>query len=409
MKKKMIKTVMVLSVVSLFSSVIVFLFLPVLASTLSLSAFADYSFYYAATGVFASVCLFGAPASFSIAAAEKNKLNEIEVVRFLVSSNVIVVATSSVIILILILFFKQPWGLIFIPLLVASRSFFIQISHYFRVYQRVKSFSAYQLLTLTTVFVFPLIVASYVDLKGLEFISLMTLVMVISVLVGSQSLKKDGLLKFRLRNPYRSFCAKFGFYSAAHSFMAALITVADRFILKAYIDKEQFAVYSLAATLASALGLVFATVNQNMTPEFYKEMKETSKHWQVLFKYFSFYMAFVFIVSGFYQLLIADVVSFFFPESYQDAIPYARWLAVGAMIQGSYFFASALLMFLQRSDRLFFITGTVGSVGLVSGILMYQWLGVFGVVYSYIFVWLLFSAATYFTGYKCVKEYISNA
>jgi O-antigen/teichoic acid export membrane protein len=138
-------------------------------------------------------------------------------------------------------------------------------------------------------------------------------------------------------------------------------------------------------------------------------MKETSKHWQVLFKYFSFYMAFVLIVSVCYQLLIADIVNFFFPESYQDAIPYARWLAIGAMIQGSYFFASALLMFLQRSDRLFFITGTVGSIGLVSGILMYQWLGVFGVVYSYIFVWFLFSAATYFTGFKCVKEYISNA
>ena len=181
----------------------------------------------------------------------------------------------------------------------------------------------------------------------------------------------------------------------------------DRFILIGFIEKEVFALYALAATLASALSLFFTIINQNISPDFYSKMKVTNDKMKVFYQYFLAYLAILVVAFALYQGLISYIVAVFFPKEYAGAVEFSRTLSFASLIQGIYFFASSLLMYFNLSEKLFKITLLLGGVSIVFGITAYNFLGIHGVIYNCILIWFLYALSAYFVGYKELKRVIN--
>lgn len=402
------KKVFTLSLVTLISSSVAFLFLPYISASLSMASFADYSFLYSLSAVLSGVYIFGTTASYSLAAAEKNEIYASDSVQMFYSVNVFLTVLAFLATLIAVIGFNISWALLAVPVLISGRSIFQVTSHYFRVNKNTSKFAYYQIITLTSSFLVPLLCSELIaGFSGLDFIAVMASILLVAAFVGCGVLYNAELLKFTLINPLKITFFRFGLFAALHSLAAALITIMDRFILIGFIEKEVFALYALAATLASALSLFFTIINQNIAPDFYSKMKVKNDKMKVFYQYFLAYLAILIVAFALYQGLISYIVAVFFPKQYAGAVEFSRILAFASLIQGMYFFASSLLMYFNLSEKLFKITLLLGSISIVFGITAYNFLGIYGVIYNCILIWFLYALSAYFVGYKELKRVIN--
>ncbi|PLT24254.1 hypothetical protein CXF89_16595 [Pseudoalteromonas sp. MelDa3] len=373
-----------------------------------MASFADYSLLYSLSAVLSGVYIFGTTASYSLAAAEKNDTYASDSVQMFYTVNVFLTVFAFLATLIAIIGFNISWALLALPLLISGRSVFQVTSHYFRVNKNTSKFACYQIITLTASFLVPLICSELIEeFSGIDFIAVMSFILLAAACVGFGVLYNAGLLKFTLINPLKITFFRFGLFAALHSLAAALITIMDRFILIGFIEKQVFALYALAATLASALSLFFTIINQNIAPDFYSKMKMTNNKRKVFYQYLLAYSAILVVAFGLYQGLISYIVDIFFPKEYAGAVEFSRILAFASLIQGMYFFASSLLMYFNLSEKLFKITLLLGGISIVFGISAYNFFGIYGVIYNCILIWFLYALSAYFVGYKELKRVIN--
>ncbi len=385
-----------------------FLFLPYISASLSMASFADYSFLYSLSAVLSGVYIFGTTASYSLASAEKNDTYASDSIQMFYTVNIFLTVLAFLVTLMAIFFFNISWMLLALPLLISGRSVFQVTSHYFRVNNNASKFAFYQIITLTSSFLVPLLCSELIEgFSGVDFIAVMSFILLISACIGFAVLYNAGLLTFALINPLRIKFFRFGFFAALHSLAAASITIMDRFILIGIIDKQLFALYALAATLASALSLFFTIVNQNIAPDFYSKMKMTNNKNTVFYKYLLTYSAILIVTFLIYQFLIFYIVNVFFPIEYAGAVEFARILAIASLVQGMYFFASSLLMHFNLSEKLFKITLLLGCISIILGVGAYKFFGIYGVVYNCILIWFLYALSAYFVGYKELRRVIN--
>lgn len=390
------KSFLLFSLVSFFSSALAFIFLPLISATLTLDSFADYSFLYSVSVVLSSAFLFGCPASYSLAVAEKNEDYAAKSLKLFLLSNFFLGFLLLFFLSLFVLFGNRGGGLLFVVLFVMGRSAFLMTSHYFRVHKNTAYFASYQIITLLLSFTLPLLLNLFiVNLSGVFYFGVMGCVMFLAGFMGVFLFKQNGYLNNLFINPFKLSFFRFGCFAALHSLAAALISTVDRFILVNYVEKDAFAIYALGATLASALSFVYSIINQNMTPDLFASLKSSNDDSKVLFKYVKSYSFGVFLLFITYQMSIGFIVDLFFDERFNAAIFFARLLAVGTLIQGFYFFPSSLLMYLNLSDVLFRITVSLGLFSIISCFFSYQIFGVTGVVLNSILVWLLYAVITY--------------
>lgn len=400
------KNIFSLSLVSLVASSISFIFLPFISAQLTLESFAEYSFLYSIGVVLASTFLFGTSSSYSLAIAEQDRDYAQQAVQLFVTVNAIFGVFLFFLSIVYALFMNGGVGGLFLPLFVIGRSAYLLTSHYFRVHKKTNYFTLYQLCTLLTSFCLPLGLCILVDdFSGVDFISVMGVVMTVSGLWGIYLFKKEGYLELFIVNPVKISFFRFGFFASVHSLVAALITVVDRFILITFVEKEVFAVYALGASLAASLSLIYSVLNQNLAPDFYAKMKLSNNSNKVLCRYFIFYLVVIVFVFLIYQMSIDKVVELFFSVEYVDAIEYARLISFASLVQGVYFFASLLLMYLNLSDKLFQITACVGGWSIASGLFVYQYFGVVGVIYNCILVWSLYALITTWVSIRALNKF----
>lgn len=400
----MLKRLLSFSVVSLFISSVSFVFLPFITATLSLEEFATYSFYYTLCGMLTSVCCFGTIALLSIEVANDENRSSFESLDFLLSVNLIV--NLSAVIILLLLGFRGY--LILLPVLVFSRAVFLYISHVYRVKGNLKEFALYNGLGYLLMFLVPLSLAYFIDLDGLEFLMLMGAVLLISSSIGLVNLRLNEHFKFRFIFPHKSKEFKFCFFSAAHSLVASLVTMSDRFVLKALISDVDFAVYSLAAMLVGALSMVFSIVNQNIAPSLFKELTGDKNTKKVLVSFGKSYLLVILSLFGAFHMLIAPVLELFFDEKYLGAINIVRMLSIGVLFQAMYFFGSNLVFFKKKSSEMFVMSAICGVFGLLMSIVLFHSFAMEGVIIAFILTWFLFSGVTFYRALKGLKSYVKN-
>lgn len=405
----MLKKIMGFSAVSLLSSAITFIFLPFITASLSIEAFADYSFFYSLTGMLTGVFTFGIFGLYSIEAAMKVRESKFSSWSLLLNFNLLACILLFVLIAVYIKLYGKNYLLLTIPGFIFFRVVFGFISHYFRVNNELRLFAGYNSLGITLMFVVPYIASVFFpDISGIQFLTVMAISLGTWSIGGIFYIHISKNLSYHFYYPTKSSNFNYCMYAGFHSLVASLVTLSDRFVLKYYASAEDFAVYSLAALLVGALSMVFSIINQNISPVLYKDLTSEKNVKSVLIKHGKNYVTIVILIFCTFQLGIASIIQVFFDNRFENTVYFARILSLGVLFQGFYFAASSILIFQKKSKTLFYLSSIFGSFGIFSSIALYHIFRVEGVVGAFILTWFLFSIATYIKALKGINNYVKN-
>jgi len=399
----MIKRVLSYSGVSIISALIPFLCLPFITRLLSVEEYAEYAFWYAVITVLSSICLLGAPSSYTTYYSQDKKKAS-EVISFLLSNNLFIFFVMLFFTASLVFYSENSLYILSIPIFVIARSLYLFYLHYCRVNQKLYSFIVTNLATYSLVFLSPIFIMLYIKLTGLQVLLIMGIVMLAFLLLLLWKDRQFPLKISPISTPLKSELYQFGLYSGIHSLMASLITISDRVVLKGALDSEDFAIYALAATLVSALSLAFSKISQSFSPELFAALDKSDNKVNTAYKYFIGYVLVIFPIAIIFYFSLSFLVTFFFTDDYIGSVPYAQYLLVGVFFQSLYFYASQVVFYLRRSNAMFWISVLVGVLGLLSSITLCFLYGIDGVIFSFIITWFVYFIITLRVGYLGLKN-----
>ncbi|SMF37177.1 Membrane protein involved in the export of O-antigen and teichoic acid [Alteromonadaceae bacterium Bs31] len=375
------KLVISFSLVTLVVSVVTFSFIPVIARLLSISEFGRFSLYYTVVLNLTPVILFGASTKLTIARSGGLSSRQISVFFGWLSSGVVVT--------VILCFFLTGvvWeGVPILILLALCRAGFLMHTTQLRLDERLVQFCYWQLSVVTLSFLVPISFMILFEIRVLEFVGLMIPAYLVSILfffranVFGREMKWDWGQMFPL--------VVFGAGAASHSLVGALLTSGGRYVSVVYLGAEEVGVYMLAAQLVAIITLLFSTVIQNVTPEFYRKLNKYSEG-QVLKSFVLKLCISVAVVIFFFWLSLDWVVHLFFPVEYYGAVAVAKIMAIGAGFQGGYMLLSNYVFFKGRSFSMAGASSIVGVLGLAAGTALSSCYGLTGLAVAYVIGWCL--------------------
>ena len=186
---------------------------------------------------------------------------------------------------------------------------------------------------------------------------------------------------------------RFGLPRVPHSVAQQVISVSDRYFLKAYGTLSDVGLYSIGASFGLALKLFLSAFESAWTPFFLGAMKE--KDPPRIYSTVSTYVVamLVLLVAGLCALAPA-VVALFTTASFHSAATVTPWIALGVMFQGLYLVGSIGLVITKRTTRYPISTGLAAVASLVANILLIPKFGMLGAAWANVIAYFTLAAVT---------------
>jgi O-antigen/teichoic acid export membrane protein len=185
----------------------------------------------------------------------------------------------------------------------------------------------------------------------------------------------------------------FGLPRVPHSVAQQVISVADRYFLKAYGTLSDVGLYSIGASFGLALKLFLSAFESAWTPFFLAAMKE--KDPGRIYSTVSTYVVamLVLLVAGLCALAPA-VVALFTTPAFHPAAQVTPWIALGVMFQGLYLVGSIGLVITKRTTRYPISTGLAAAASLIANIILIPKYGMLGAAWANVIAYFTLAAVT---------------
>jgi len=185
----------------------------------------------------------------------------------------------------------------------------------------------------------------------------------------------------------------FGLPRVPHSIAQQVISVADRYFLKAHGTLSDVGLYSIGATFGLALKYFLSAFESAWTPFFLAAMRE--KDAPRIYSTVSTYIvaALVLLVAGLSALAPA-VVALFTTPPFQPAAKVTPWIAVGVMFQGLYLVGSIGLVITKRTTRYPVSTGIAAGASLIANMILIPRYGMLGAAWANVIAYATLAGVT---------------
>lgn len=173
----------------------------------------------------------------------------------------------------------------------------------------------------------------------------------------------------------------FGLPRVPHSIAQQIISVSDRYFLKAYGTLADVGLYSIGASFGLALKLFLSAFEAAWTPFFLAVMKEPDA--RRIYSTVSTYVvaALMLLVAGLCALA-PDVVRLFTAPAFHSAAQVTPWIALGVMFQGLYLVGSIGLVITKRTTLYPIATGIAAAASLLANRLLIPRFGMLGAAWA---------------------------
>jgi O-antigen/teichoic acid export membrane protein len=186
---------------------------------------------------------------------------------------------------------------------------------------------------------------------------------------------------------------RFGLPRQPHSVAQQVISVSDRYFLKASGTLSDVGLYSIGASFGLALKLFLSAFEFAWTPFFLAAMRE--KDARRIYGTVSTYIvaALVLLTAGLCALAPA-VVSLFTTAAFHAAAQVTPWIALGVMFQGLYLVGSIGLVITKRTTRYPISTGIAAVASLAANIVLIPKYGMLGAAWANVIAYATLAAVT---------------
>jgi O-antigen/teichoic acid export membrane protein len=184
----------------------------------------------------------------------------------------------------------------------------------------------------------------------------------------------------------------FGLPRQPHSVAQQVISVSDRYFLKAY-GLGEVGLYSIGASFGLALKLFLSAFEFAWTPFFLAAMKEKDAP-RIYGTVSTYIVATLVLLTAGLSTLAPAVVSLFTTPPFQPAAAVTPWIALGVMFQGLYLVGSIGLVITKRTTRYPVSTGIAAAASLIANILLIPTYGMLGAAWANVIAYATLAAVT---------------
>lgn len=174
---------------------------------------------------------------------------------------------------------------------------------------------------------------------------------------------------------------QFGLPRIPHNIAQQVMTVADRYILKAYGTLADVGLYAIGANFGLALKLALAAFESAWTPFFLGVMRDADapRTYGALATYVV--ACLVLLVTG-VCALAGDAVRLFTAPEFHAAARVTPWIAIAVLFQGLYLVGSIGLIITKRTKAYPVATGSAVTVNILANLLLVPRFGMMGAAWS---------------------------
>lgn len=185
----------------------------------------------------------------------------------------------------------------------------------------------------------------------------------------------------------------FGLPRIPHSVAQQVISVSDRYFLKAYGTLSDVGLYSIGASFGLALKLFLSAFESAWTPFFLGVMGEPNA--QRIYSTVSTYVfaVLVLLVAGLCAVA-PDVVALATASPFHAAAAVTPWIALGVMFQGLYLLGSIGLVITKRTAFYPIATGTAAAASLVANVVLIPRWGMMGAAWANVIAYATLAVVT---------------
>jgi len=185
----------------------------------------------------------------------------------------------------------------------------------------------------------------------------------------------------------------FGLPRVPHSLAQQVISVSDRYFLKAFGTLSDVGLYSIGATFGLALKLFLSAFETAWTPFFLAVMREPDA--RRIYSTVSTYIiaVLVLLVAGLCALA-PDVVRLFTKPNFHEAAKVTPWIALGVMFQGFYLVGSIGLVIKKRTVAYPIATGLAAAMSVIANLLLIPHFGMLGAAWANVLAYATLASVT---------------
>jgi O-antigen/teichoic acid export membrane protein len=186
---------------------------------------------------------------------------------------------------------------------------------------------------------------------------------------------------------------RFGLPRVPHSVAQQVISVSDRYFLKAYGTLTDVGLYSIGASFGLALKLFLSAFETAWTPFFLAVMREPDA--KQTYRIVSTYVVavLVLLVAGLCALA-PDVVRLFTTPKFHEAASVTPWIALGVMFQGLYLVGSIGLVITKRTSFYPIATGIAAVASLAANRILIPQFGMLGAAWANVIAYATLAGVT---------------
>ncbi len=174
---------------------------------------------------------------------------------------------------------------------------------------------------------------------------------------------------------------RFGLPRIPHSLAQQVISVADRYFLKAYGTLTDVGLYSIGTTFGLALKLFLSAFESAWTPFFLGLMHEPDAR-QVYSRVSTYVLAVLVLLVAGLSAVAPDLVALFTAGEFHGAAIVTPWIAVGVLWQGVYLVGSIGLVIAKRTTVYPVSTGIAAGASLLANMLLIPRYGMLGAAWA---------------------------
>lgn len=191
-----------------------------------------------------------------------------------------------------------------------------------------------------------------------------------------------------------------------HYLSSSILNQADRIMINNMVGTGEAAIYSVAYNIASIMTIITTAIKNTYTPYIYKNLKV--KNYQGLRKTSNALAAIIFIFTFIAILLGPEVIRFFAPEAYFDAIWVIPPVGCAVFFKFLYPIFSTVEFFYEKT-KMILIASCVGAIAnIVLNYFCINAYGYYAAGYTTLFCYILYSFGHYYSSKHVFEKYESK-
>ena len=399
--RSFLKSISVFGIVSLLTSSISFLLLPVLTKYLSQEDYGILSLFNAMIRFFVILLSVGGSSILmrNLFKVDKEELGSyFNSFYFLTGVNVII----STIVLALWYYFADDffgipgWLTISIPI-IASIVVFYELIISVMIYKKqekkyvISSISKFFLELLLTLL---LVVVFAYSWQGRIASLVFSIVAVSSFFI--YYLKKQGLLKGKIKALKVRELVVFGFPLIAMDFSTTVLNLSDRFFLENLVGLSETGIYSIGYIIGAMVLMGVNVLANVFRPIIYERLSDYRQNKRYLSKISWYYFLMLLGLTLIIIFFINDIVFDYFIESkFSNAREVVLPVGLGFFFWGGYIFYVSYLIFHKKQKAIFWTSLVSILLNLILNYIFILWLGMIGAAYATLITYFTLTSMVY--------------